>query len=90
MKDLPRKIPNFKLPAVQHHASLLRISMEKVKGHWQGAVYPFREGFQSGIVRLAFGNDGALFVGMTNAGWGGRGGGPNRFVQAQELHVPVA
>lgn len=60
----------------QHHASILRISLEKIKGHWQGAVYPFREGFQSGIVRLAFGNDGALFVGMTNAGWGGRGTRP--------------
>lgn len=113
MKDLQRKIPNFKMPAVwlpydkagqsptgfrwdttagkfgpfagqiflgdQHHASLLRISLEKVKGHWQGAVYPFREGFQSGIVRLAFGNDGSLFVGMTNAGWGGRGVRPFGF-----------
>ncbi len=60
----------------QHHASVLRISLEKVKGRWQGAVYPFREGFQSGIVRVAFGNDGSLFVGMTNAGWGGRGTRP--------------
>ncbi|MDX2019146.1 MAG: hypothetical protein SF187_02825 [Deltaproteobacteria bacterium] len=60
----------------QHHASLLRISLEKIKGRWQGAVYPFLEGFQSGLVRVAFSKDGALFAGMTNAGWGGRGTRP--------------
>ena len=63
----------------QHHASVLRVSLEKIKGRWQGAVYPFRDGFQSGIVRLAFGQDGSLFAGMTNAGWGGRGTRPFGF-----------
>lgn len=62
--------------ADQHHAWIMRISLEKVKGRWQGAAYRFRQGFHSGIVRLTFGQDGSLFVGMTNAGWGGKGSRP--------------
>ncbi len=58
----------------QHHSSILRVSLERVNGHWQGACYPFREGFASGLVRLAFAPDDSLFVGMTNRGWGSRGG----------------
>jgi len=57
----------------QHHASVLRVSLERVRGHWQGACYPFRAGFQSGITRVAFAADGSLYVGMTNRGWGSRG-----------------
>ncbi len=60
----------------QHHAWIMRVSLEKVRGRWQGAAYRFRQGFQSGIVRLAFGQDGSLFVGMTNAGWGSKGISP--------------
>lgn len=60
----------------QHHAWIMRVSLERVKGRWQGAAYRFRQGFQSGIVRLAFGKDGSLFVGMTNAGWGSKGTSP--------------
>jgi glucose/arabinose dehydrogenase len=58
----------------QHHASVMRVFLEEVDGHWQGACFPFRQGFLSGIVRLAWGADGALLVGMTNRGWGSRGG----------------
>jgi hypothetical protein len=107
MKDLPAKIPNFRLPAIwfpydkmgksvsglrwdltggkfgpfrgqifvgdQHHASVMRVFLEKVNGHWQGAAFRFREGLRSGVVRVSFARDGALFVGMTNTGWGGKG-----------------
>lgn len=62
--------------ADQHHAWVMRVSLEKVDGHWQGACYEFREGFQCGIIRIAFGQDASLFVGMSNAGWGGRGNSP--------------
>lgn len=62
--------------ADQHHAMVMRVSLEKVRGHWQGACYPFREGFQCGIIRIAWGQDGSMFVGMSNAGWGGRGNKP--------------
>jgi len=57
----------------QHHSSLMRVSLEKIDGHWQGACYPFREGFQSGTLRVAWGTDDSLFVGETNRGWGSRG-----------------
>lgn len=62
--------------ADQHHATVMRVFLENVDGHWQGACLPFREGFQCGIIRIAFGKDASLFVGMSNAGWGGRGNRP--------------
>jgi glucose/arabinose dehydrogenase len=62
--------------ADQHHATVMRVFLEKVDGHWQGACLPFREGFQCGIIRICFGKDASLFVGMSNAGWGGRGNRP--------------
>ncbi|MCH2161292.1 MAG: hypothetical protein MK085_05410 [Phycisphaerales bacterium] len=60
----------------QHHAAIFRVFMEKVNGHWQGAVFPFRYGFESGIIRLGWGEDGELLVGMTNRGWASRGTRP--------------
>jgi glucose/arabinose dehydrogenase len=62
--------------ADQHHATVMRVFLENVDGHWQGACLPFREGFQCGIIRIAFGKDASLFVGMSNAGGGGRGNRP--------------
>ena len=59
--------------ADQHHAWVMRVFLEKVDGHWQGACFRFKEGFQCGIIRIAFGKDASMFVGMSNAGWGGRG-----------------
>ncbi len=60
----------------QHHSWVMRVDLEKVDGHWQGACFPFRDGFQSGIIRLCFSPDGSLFSGMSNAGWGSRGNSP--------------
>ena len=57
----------------QHHAWVMRVSLEEVNGHWQGACYPFRADFQCGCLRLAWGADGSLLVGQTNRGWGSRG-----------------
>lgn len=62
--------------ADQHHAWVMRVSLERIDGHWQGACYRFREGFQCGIIRIAFGKDHSLFVGMSNAGWSGLGNKP--------------
>lgn len=59
--------------ADQHHASVMRVSLEEVDGHWQGACYPFRSGLQCGALRLAWGRDDSLFVGETNRGWGSLG-----------------
>src|SRR5690606_12858855 len=36
----------------------------------------FREGFSSGILRMNWGPDGAMFVGMTSRGWGSTGNAP--------------
>jgi len=57
-------------------SNLLRVMLEKVDGHWQGAVTVFLRGFQSGNIRADFGPDGALWIGQTSRGWGARGGKP--------------
>lgn len=50
-----------------------RVFMEKVNGEEQGAAFLFRSGFRSGVLRLAWAQDGSLFVGETNRGWGSAG-----------------
>jgi cytochrome c551/c552 len=50
-----------------------RVFLEKVAGEYQGASFAFRSGFQSGVLRMAWANDGSLFVGETNRGWGSAG-----------------
>ena len=53
----------------------MRVYLEKIKGVYQGMVWPFREGFSSGILRMNWGSDGSMFVGMTSRGWGSTGPG---------------
>jgi glucose/arabinose dehydrogenase len=60
----------------QTHSTVMRVFLEKVNGHYQGACFPFRSGFGSGNVPLRFGQDGSLFVGGTSRGWGSRGNKP--------------
>jgi hypothetical protein len=60
----------------QTHSTVMRVSLEKVQGHYQGALFPFRSGFASGNLSLEFAADGSLFVGGTDRGWGARGGKP--------------
>ncbi len=57
----------------QTHSTVMRVSLEKVNGRTQGACYPFRRGFASGVVPVRFAKDGSLFVGGTSRGWGSRG-----------------
>ena len=57
----------------QHHSAVFRVCLERVKGHWQGACFPFRYGFSCGLVRVAFAPDGSLLVGESNRGWPSRG-----------------
>ncbi|MSR47871.1 MAG: hypothetical protein EXS13_12560 [Planctomycetes bacterium] len=40
----------------------------------QGACFPFLAGFKSGVHRLRFAADGSLWCGLTDRGWGSRGG----------------
>jgi glucose/arabinose dehydrogenase len=60
----------------QTHSTVMRVNLEKVKGHYQGACFPFRQGFGSGSLSLLMTKDGSLFVGGTNRGWGSRGPQP--------------
>lgn len=60
----------------QTHSTVMRVYLEKVKGHYQGAAFPFRQGFGSGALSLLMTSDGSLFVGGTNRGWGSRGAQP--------------
>ncbi len=57
----------------QGQSKIMRVFMEKVNGEFQGAAFDFRSGFQSGVLRMAFGKDNSLFVGETNRGWGSAG-----------------
>jgi uncharacterized cupredoxin-like copper-binding protein/glucose/arabinose dehydrogenase len=58
----------------QGQSKIMRVALEKVKGVYQGIVFPFREGFSSGILRMNWGSDGSIFAGMTARGWGSTGG----------------
>ncbi|HSI75293.1 MAG TPA: plastocyanin/azurin family copper-binding protein [Lunatimonas sp.] len=57
-------------------SKIARVYLEKVNGIYQGAAFPFREGFSSGILRMVWGNDGSMFVGMTSRGWNSTGPAP--------------
>ena len=52
---------------------VMRATTEKVNGVWQGACYPFREGFDTGLLAVQFTPDGNLIAGGTNRGWPVRG-----------------
>ncbi len=60
----------------QGHSKIMRMTLEKVNGEYQGACFPFREGFASGLIRLRFGLDGSVFGGMTSRGWSSTGTAP--------------
>ncbi len=60
----------------QSSSFIMRISMEKVAGKYQGACIPFRSGFASGVLPMLFAPDGSMIVGGTNRGWGSRGQRP--------------
>ena len=55
------------------NAAVSRVFLEKVDGEYQGACFPFLDGFAAAVVRLEFAPDGSLFVGMTNRGWSSLG-----------------
>lgn len=57
----------------QTHSTIMRVDLEMIEGAYQGACFPFRAGFQSGVVGVEMAPQGGLFVGGTNRGWGSRG-----------------
>jgi len=50
------------------HGGVNRVFMEKVRGEYQGAVFQFTQGLESGMNRLVWGPDGSLYVGGLGAG----------------------
>ena len=60
----------------QGHSKIARVFLEQVDGVYQGAAFPFREGFASGVLRLAWAPDGSLLAGMTSRGWSSTGRAP--------------
>lgn len=60
----------------QSHSTVMRVALEKVNGHYQGACFPFRQGFASGTLSMKLDGEGSMFVGGTNRGWGSRGRDP--------------
>src|SRR6185436_13115680 len=58
------------------HSKIMRVFLEKIDGVYQGVVFPFREGFASGVLRQVWAHDGSMFVGMTNRGWASTGRAP--------------
>jgi cytochrome c551/c552 len=57
----------------QGQSKIMRVALEKVKGQYQGVAIDFRQGFQSGVLRMNWGHDGSMYVGETNRGWGSAG-----------------
>ncbi len=60
----------------QTFSTVMRVFLEKVDGHYQGVCFPFREGFGSGTLAMKMTDNGKMFVGSTNRGWGSRGKNP--------------
>ena len=60
----------------QGQSKIMRVALEKVDGEYQGAVFPFREGFGSGMLRMNFAADNSLYAGQTARGWAATGGEP--------------
>ncbi len=63
----------------QTHSKVHRVFLEKVNGMYQGAIFPFLEGFDSGNIGMLLGKDGVMFTGGSNRGWGAKGGKPASF-----------
>ncbi len=60
----------------QTQSTVMRVFLEKVNGHYQGACFPFKSGFGSGNVAVIISDEGQMFVGGTNRGWGSTGRKP--------------
>ena len=54
------------------HGGAKRVFVEKVDGEYQGAVFRFTQGIEAGVNRMAWGPDGALYLGGigSSGNWG--------------------
>jgi glucose/arabinose dehydrogenase len=65
--------------ADQSHSNVSRVYLETVNGVKQGAVIPFLKGFKSGLIGGRMNEQGQLFAGGSDRGWGAKGGKPFSF-----------
>ncbi len=65
--------------ADQSHSNVSRVFLEEVNGVKQGVVFPFLLGFQSGLIGGRMNEQGQLFAGGSDRGWGAKGGKPFSF-----------
>lgn len=63
----------------QTQSKIHRVFLEKINGIYQGAMFPFREGFATGNIAVRLSPDGVLYTSGSNRGWGARGGLPDGF-----------
>lgn len=63
----------------QCFSTIIRVWLEKVNGVYQGVAFPFREGFDSGVIGMVMTPDGTMYAGGSDRGWGSRGGKPFHF-----------
>ncbi len=69
--------------ADQSHSNLSRVFLETVNGIRQGVVFPFRGGFASGLIGGRMDEEGRVFVGGSDRGWGAQGGKPFCFERVE-------
>jgi hypothetical protein len=69
--------------ADQSHSNLSRVFLETINGIKQGVVIPFRGGFTSGLIGGRMDEEGRIFVGGSDRGWGARGGKPFCFEKCE-------
>ncbi|MDB6172097.1 MAG: putative rane-bound dehydrogenase domain protein [Chthoniobacteraceae bacterium] len=69
--------------ADQSHSNISRVFLEEVNGIKQGVVFPFLKGFKSGLIGGRMNDQGQLFAGGSDRGWGSKGGKPFDFERVQ-------
>jgi hypothetical protein len=61
----------------QTHSQVQRVCLEQVNGIYQGAVFHFLDGFETGLIPIRLDQQaGVLFAGGSNRGWASRGSQP--------------
>ena len=58
----------------QSRSNIMRVSLDKVEGEYQGVIFDFINRLQTGCIRQVFAPDGSMWVGQTGRGWGSAGG----------------
>ncbi|MEK9773565.1 MAG: hypothetical protein VW576_08355 [Opitutae bacterium] len=58
----------------QSRSNIMRVSLDKVRGEYQGVIFDFINHLQTGCIRHVFDGEGTLWVGQTGRGWLSAGG----------------